>query len=422
MPLRSTMRVFGVCADLLGATAMAGCSALRSRLPRRKPSADLRAQFLIEGDPSKGLAPAARYRVSQYVPLFEQMGFTCSVRPSKPGKYFSAAASFQQAYARFPRLSILYARFQHLRQAVHRVFDFRRSRKVDVVLLQRDLLALDHSRLEDYLPLFNRHIVFDFDDAIFESPSWLKSEEQEAIDRERKEKIARICSLSSAVIAANPYLAEFARQYNDHVEVVPTTLCTEEFHPPASPPQNPVPVIGWIGTSGNLYYLKAIEPALQRLARQREFVLRVVCNRVPSSDLPELPPGRLEFIEWRTAGEVERIQEFDIGIMPLVDDEWTRGKAGFKLIQYMACGVPVVYSPVGANPDVAGDEGECGLAAEEIEDWTRALSRLIDDARLRGSLGERGRARAVAKFDRRIHAPTVARILEEVARDQPSRG
>jgi glycosyltransferase involved in cell wall biosynthesis len=200
------------------------------------------------------------------------------------------------------------------------------------------------------------------------------------------------------------------------VHVLPTTLCTREFVPPAEPPRNPRPVIGWAGTSGNLFYLRQIAPALRELAARADFVLRVVCNRVDPADLDGLPPGNLEFVEWRPDGEVARIQAFDVGIMPLADDEWAAGKAGFKLIQYMACGVPFVGSPVGANPEVGGPDGECGHWAADHEAWVERLGALLADPARRAALGTAGRERAVRRFDRSVHAPGLAAILREAAR------
>jgi glycosyltransferase involved in cell wall biosynthesis len=258
--------------------------------------------------------------------------------------------------------------------------------------------------------------VFDFDDAIFVRPSWSNAPGQEAVDRELRTKIEEICKLSAAVTCANSFLADFASQHCDNVHVLPTTLCTDEFHPPAFKKANQRPVIGWIGTSGNLYYLRKLAPVFRQLAKHHDFVLRVICNDSPRGDLPDIPDANLEFVIWQAEGEVERIQNLDIGIMPLDDDPWTRGKAGFKLIQYMACGLPIVWSPVGANPEVAGDDGDCGLAAADHAAWVTSLSRLLKDPELRSEMGARARRRAVKNFDRRAQAGKLASILRSVAR------
>lgn len=399
-------------ADIVRAAAHGARASVRSAPTNADAGAD-EVHLLVEADPAHGLSPAARYRALQYVPLLEHEGLRCHVHPSRPGKYFTAAADWQQLYARWPRLAMLRAHAGLWRQRCNRRRDFRTLAGRGVVFLQRDLQALPASLLERELPLHNRHVVFDFDDAIFVRPPWTPG--GLTIDRELHDKIAGICALSTSVIAANEHLAAFARQHTDDVHVVPTTLCTDEFCPPAAPPTNARPVVGWVGTSGNLHYLRRIGPALQRLAACCDFVLRVVCNRVPHEQLAGLPPG-LEFVEWRAEGEVARIQQFDVGIMPLDDDAWAAGKAAFKLVQYMACGVPFVASPVGANPVTGGAEGTCGLYANGDDAWVEGLAALLQEPERRRHLGANGRTRAKALFDRRHHAPTIARILRAAAR------
>jgi glycosyltransferase involved in cell wall biosynthesis len=399
-------------ADIVRATAMSVREDLRRHDAAPGETLD-EVHLLVEAAPAYGLSPAARYRALQYVPLLEQEGLRCHVRPSRPGKYFTAAESWQSLYRRWPRVAMLRAHFGYWQQQRHRRADFRALAGRGVVFLQRDLLALPGSQLERELPLHNRHIVFDFDDAIFVRPPWTQG--GLGIDQALHDKLAGICSLATSVIAANEHLAAFARQFTTDVHVVPTTLCTDEFQPPAVTPKNSRPVVGWVGTSGNLHYLRRIGSALQRLAARCDFTLRVVCNRVPPEQLAGLPTD-LEFVEWRAAGEVERIQQFDVGIMPLDDDAWAAGKAAFKLVQYMACGVPFVASPVGANPATGGSDGGCGLYADGDDDWGNALAALLQDPERRRHLGASGRNRAVAHFDRRRHAPTIARILRDAAR------
>lgn len=371
--------------------------------------------FLLEGAPPHGLSPAARYRAFQYAPLLERLGHRCAFWPARPAKYFSAAPGFQRAYARTPRLAMLYAHAQLWRQRRNRLRDFRAIAGDGVAFVQRDLLAVADDRLETMLPLWNRHIVFDFDDAIFTLPPWVRGADDPAHRAAMERKLARMCARASVVIAANEHLAAFARAHNPAVRVVPTSLCTEEFSPPPLPPRNAVPVVGWIGTSGNLFYLRQLAPALRALAERRPFVLRVICNEVPDHELGDLPRDRLDFVPWRADGEVGRIQRLDVGIMPLQDDDWSRGKAGFKLIQYMACGLPFVASPVGANPAVGGADGDCGHYATSAADWTDALDRLLGDPDLRARLGQQGRARAVQRFDRAVHAPAIAQAIAEAA-------
>ena len=396
-----------------GAAVLSAYAVLRARLTPQTRRNPREVHILTEGHPRRGLSPAARYRAFQYLPLLEARGFVCRVRPSRPNKYFLVRPWFRWLEARMKPLSRALAAAQFGRQILGRTLDYAGAARAGVVFLQRDLVALPKSRLETLLPLFNRHIVFDFDDAIFRCPSWSSAEERTYFDAAQREKIQAICKLSVAVIVGNAWLADWVRPLNPNVHVVPTMLDTEEFRPPAKRVPNDVPVIGWVGTSGNLFYLRAIAGALRALAKRRDFVLRVICDRVDDEALNGLPS--VDFVVWSADNEVARIQDFDIGIMPLTDDDWSRGKAGFKLIQYMACGVPIVWSPVGANTEVAGPDGECGIPARTDQAWVAALERLLDDAELRARLGACGRRRALECFDRRRGADQLAAILSQVA-------
>ncbi|MCA1665455.1 MAG: glycosyltransferase family 4 protein, partial [Myxococcales bacterium] len=152
-------------------------------------------------------------------------------------------------------------------------------------------------------------------------------------------------------------------------------------------------------------YLAAIVPALRELARRRRFVLRVVGGELDAPDLP------VDHAEWSLAREVSDFQSIDIGLYPLLDDEWSRGKSGFKAVQYMACGVPVVASPVGVTREMIRHDDN-GLLAASPDEWVEQLTRLLDDAPLRRRLGDAGRADAVARWSLSAHAP---RFVDAVA-------
>jgi glycosyltransferase involved in cell wall biosynthesis len=395
--------------------AWARAASTSMRRPQPVPQQTRTVHFLLEGDPLRGLSPACRYRAFQFVPLLQELGFECRLWPARPNKYFSAGPRFQRVYARTPRLAMLHAHLQLWRQRRNRMADFHRLAGNGVVFLQRDLMAVADDRLESCLPLYNRRIVFDFDDALFALPPWLAAARDPAATAAMERKLASLCAMATVVLAANEHLASFARQHCNDVRIVPTGLCTEEFRPPTAPPGNPRPVIGWAGTSGNLFYLRRLGPALRTLAGRTDFVLRVICNPVPAAELAGLPERNLEFVPWQATGEVARIQQFDVGIMPLDDDAWSRGKAGFKLVQYMACGVPFVASPVGANESVGGPDGACGFYARSSDDWVSALTRLLADQAQRAKLGAAGRARAVQHFDRRRLVPTLVEALQSAA-------
>jgi glycosyltransferase involved in cell wall biosynthesis len=166
--------------------------------------------------------------------------------------------------------------------------------------------------------------------------------------------------------------------------------------------------IVWIGSPSTAYYLKALADPLRQLAARSPFVLRVIGASV------ELPGVVVEHVDWRETTEVRSIAECDIGVMPLADSPWERGKCGYKLIQYMACGLPVVASPIGVNVDIV-TEGVNGFLADGSEQWVAALERLLIQEDLRCSLGEQGRRRVESTYSLQVTAPMLANLLKKAA-------
>jgi len=245
--------------------------------------------------------------------------------------------------------------------------------------------------------------VFDFDDAI-----WLHSESM----------TRRVIELSDAVICGNDHLAKWARRFSSNVAIVPTGIDTERYTPVAGPCRDDL-VLGWIGTSSNLPQLEELAPALEGVIQQFPGTrLRVVCDRAPKFTGKVLE--RTEFVPWEESREVAEIQSFDIGLMPVADSEWGRGKCAFKLIQYMSCGVPVVASPVGMNGLIL-EEFRVGLAPSSQQEWAEAIRVLLADPDARGSFGAAGRAAAVKVFDSRITASQVAKVITAVYENSRSR-
>lgn len=266
------------------------------------------------------------------------------------------------------------------------------SHSHDITLLQRELISTLYT-LEN---LTGKPRVLDVDDAIF-------------LHRDGKaaRRLARSCDL---VLAGNAFLADWFSQWCPEVQLLPTSIDTNRFKPsPDSAPPQPTVTIGWTGSKTNLHYLQLIEPALQKvLAARPEARLHVVCDKPP--DLPALAASQLEYSGWSVANEVAAVQRFDIGIMPLADGDWERGKCAFKILQYMACGKPVVASPVGVNAELLADE-RIGFAAADSALWEDALITLIDNADLRRQQGAAGRALAQARYDTSVIAQRLASAL-----------
>lgn len=265
--------------------------------------------------------------------------------------------------------------------AVERLQIFRQAAQYDVVLIHRVLLGL----LDFWsLRLHVRRYVFDFDDAIFLRDS---SHRKGMRSWQRSLRFKRMVQSSQRVIAGNRYLGEWARKYQRDVIVLPTTVDLNGY-PRTEQKDNGTPTIGWIGTRSNLVYLESIAGALARIgASACKPALKIV------SDAFFDCPG-IEVIkkEWTLEEEPSDVASFQIGIMPLPDDPWTRGKCALKILQYMAAARPVVCSPVGANLEIVV-EGQTGYFARTEDEWVSHLDRLLSCEEERARCGAAGRDR-----------------------------
>ncbi len=280
-------------------------------------------------------------------------------------------------------------------------------RAFDLIVLQKKLFGALQIRA---LKLFNRNLVFDLDDAVM----FHEIERREPVSGRFFTRFARTVGQCRGVIAGNGYLAEFARvargewgRESPAVLVLPTPVDTRKISPGAHRSSEGGLRIGWIGTRGNLGHLKSIAGPLGS-----------VLQSVPGSRLKVISDGEprmdgvpVEYKPWRAEDEVADLQSFDVGIMPLEDNLWTRGKGGFKLLQYMAAGVVAVASPVGINTEIIR-HGENGLLAREDFEWEAALRRLLEDAELRRRLGSAGRATVEQSYSLDAYNRRLAAFLE----------
>ncbi len=210
------------------------------------------------------------------------------------------------------------------------------------------------------------------------------------------------------VVVGNNWLAEAWRKWNHKVEVLPTPVDTGSYHVEPLPE---MPCIGWIGSFGNLRYLEGIAPALAEVIRRFPEVSIAVCSERP----PRLPGLPVRYVPWSAAIEDEFLGSLTIGIMPLVDGPWERGKCSFKMLQYMAAGRPCVASPVGMNRDMLS-QGQFGLAATTQDEWIAALSSLLADRGVADAFGVAGRALVEQSYSLKVLAPRWAEIFRGLAR------
>ncbi|MET0623214.1 MAG: glycosyltransferase family 4 protein [Pyrinomonadaceae bacterium] len=348
--------------------------------------------------------PSQRYRIEQWEPLLRASGVEITYRP------------FEDAELN----AILYQRGRlagKLRLVggalVRRFADVRGARDFDAVYVLREAALLGPPFFERMLARSGVPFVFDFDDAVFEryvSPangylSYLKF----------PGKTRTICRLAAHVMAGNDYLADYARGVNPNVTVVPTTVDTAKYTIEERPP-NDVPVIGWTGSYSTVQHLLTLAGALRRLAERERFRLRVI--GAPNMSLDALAGLEVETLPWRSETEVEDLRPFDVGVMPLPEDRWSRGKCGMKALQYMGLAIPTVCSPVGVNSEIIRD-GENGLLARDEGEWVEKLGLLLRSPELRARLGRAGRATVEQRYSARAQAPRVFRVFESVVAARP---
>lgn len=352
-------------------------------------------------------APGQRYRIEQWAPLLEDFGvavtfeaFRCKELHSllcRPSNTCRKAYLASQAFIR--RLKVL-----------------KNVRDFDLVYIYSEAALMGPALIENLISKKGVPIVFDFDDAIFLHYTYISPVNRYLRLLKFPGKTGTICGLASHVIAGNSYLANYANRFNRNVTIVPSTVDLNSYTIKNSRPPSDPPVIGWTGSYSTIQYLENLKVPLQHLATRERFTLRVVGvsgYRIDGVDVEALP--------WNPETEVADLRAIDIGIMPLTDDEWTRGKCGMKALQYMALGIPTVCSPVGVNPRIIRNH-ENGLLAETEDQWKDHLTRLLHSPELRERLGKAGRATVEAGYSRSIHAPTVYQIFKSVVRCAKTEG
>lgn len=338
-------------------------------------------------------SPGQRFRIEQWEPLLAEGGVEITYAPFESPELRSVLYQSGHVAA---KIGAVIGGMKRRSRELDSVGDF------DLVYIFREAALLGPPWFERKIKRSGVPIVFDFDDAIFvsyKSPSngylsYLKF----------PVKTAEICRMATHIMAGNQYLADYAVKHNPNVTIIPSTLDTEKYVPRERPTNSKL-TIGWSGSYSTVQHLDTIRGVLQELAKTEDFQLRVV-----GPATYDLLGVNTTVMPWHAVSEVSDLQEIDIGLMPLPDDKWTRGKCGFKALQYMALGIPAICSPVGVNSTIIKD-GENGFLADGAAQWIEKISMLLRSVELRQKLGAAGRTTVENEYSAKVIAPRVLEVF-----------
>lgn len=353
--------------------------------------------FLTYGPP---VVASSRTRVFQYLPFFKREGIKCKVIMNSTGlsyhliKYFRSN-SFVIKGIKFslvkviPKCDVIFSGFQIVRFTLLAMF-------YDVIFIQKVLIPT--FAFKWITRIFNKPVVFDFDDAIYARP---KSYNKARFDRQ--------LPLYDLLVIENALVEEYVRRFTDNdILMVTGPIHCERYYPKKWIERDKV-IVGWIGSPSEQKHLDILEHVFKRLSIvYKNLILELVGAQKINFDVLHL---RQEI--WNLNTEVADLQNFDIGIMPLSDNEWTRGKGGYKLLQYMAVGIPCVASPIGINKELIKD-GENGFLATTEDEWYEKISLLIENPELRRKMGMRGRDFVVKNHSFDVATPKLISALERL--------
>lgn len=331
----------------------------------------------------KDRSPGQRFRFEHFIPILEKNGFEIIFSNIISEKDDAVFYSKRKYFAKFRIL---------IKSFFHRLKDIKTAKNCDLIFIYREAFMLGTIYFEKKLAKTNVPIIFDFDDSIWlndtsdgnRNLAWLK----------RPEKTAEICKLSKLVIVGNKFLANYAKNHNSNVFILPTIL-NLDYHNISKHNCDKLAVcIGWTGTTTTLKHFYMLIPVLKKIKEKygSKVYFKVIANtKTWDKDID------VKLVQWTIEKEIEELCEFDIGIMPLPDDKWSKGKCGFKGLQCMSLEIPVIMSPVGVNTEIIED-GKNGFLAKDEDKWFETLSNLIENSELRKTIGQKGRKTVEEKY------------------------
>lgn len=338
-------------------------------------------------------AASTRQRLLQFVPYLKRHGIHVEIAPLLDDEYLAKFANGSRSNP--ATIATAYLR---------RLKAIWRSRSFDAVWVQYETLPYLPSVFERIVVKLGRHIICDYDDAIFHQYDAHKSG---FVRRLLGKKLTPLLRRASLCVCGNVYIRDYIAQYCSNAIIIPTVVDTDVYRPPRGRVHE-VLTIGWIGSPSTWSYVEPLLPEILPCIAAAGAKFRVVGAGPRAESLPGV-----EAIEWSEESEVSEVQSFDIGIMPLPNEQWARGKCGYKLIQYMACGIPVIASPVGVNSEIVS-EGKNGFLVQSPDDWRMALNKLLADRALRLKLGENGRQRVIERYSLQSQEPRLLAALAQL--------
>jgi glycosyltransferase involved in cell wall biosynthesis len=353
-------------------------------------------------------AACTRFRVTEYAPLLAEQGISLHLR----------SALDDDAFARFYGPASRAEKGSRILQGALRQLRALSSRDIDLVFVQREATLVGPVFMEWIAAEFRGlPLVYDLDDAVWQLETAFSQHPLAARLLKSPGKTWSILRMARHVLAGSEFLARVVSAHNPNVDVLPTVVSSRKWQPlpgrleGAFVGESRPPVIGWIGTQSTAHALSMVAPALQRLRQAgRRFVFRVI-GAGPGFRLPGL---ECEVVPWRKEREIQDFQEIDVGIAPLLPIEYSKGKCGFKLLQYMAVGVPCVATPDGGAVDFVR-HGENALFARTEDEWVSALESLLDDRSLRARIARTGRELVEGSHSIEAQTPRLAEILRGAA-------
>lgn len=340
------------------------------------------------------MGASSRLRTLQYLPLLEQQGFKFTVR-----------SLFDESYLDTLYSSGSRSKLAIVKYYIKRLFTLCSVNSYDLIWIEKELFPYLPAFAERALVFIGKNYIVDYDDAIFHN---YDMSDNKLIRKFLSNKIDKVMANASCVIAGNDYLARRAQVAGaKRIEWVPTVVDKYRYMPLVKT-QDKQKVIGWIGSPSTQKYIIDIKKALSTVCERHS--ARLLLVGATQDIIKQLPDIQVDVVPWSEENEAQLIQQMDIGIMPLSDGPWEKGKCGYKLIQYMACGVPVVASPVGVNSNII-DDNKCGYLAENEEKWVNSLDALLSSTEHRTTFGKAGRNAVEETYSLQVQVPILAHIL-----------